>query len=141
MMVFRSIAVPIKAAVGYLLSVGASFGATTLVFNKGWSQVVNLPEKMAIISFFPILTMGILFGLAMDYEVFLVSRMREDTSTAGQRRTGRARRLRPLGKVVVAAAIIMFSRLRVLRPEGRAPSRRSRSGSRSAWRSTPSSCG
>ena len=77
-LVFRSIAVPIKATVGYLLSVLAAFGVSQLVFNRGIGlQVVNLDRLVPIISFMPIVVMGILFGLAMDYEVFLVSRMRE----------------------------------------------------------------
>lgn len=78
-MVFRSVWVPIKATLGYLLSVGAAFGATTLVFEKGWfSSVFNVDQPAPVISFLPILLMGILFGLAMDYEVFLVSRIREE---------------------------------------------------------------
>lgn len=77
--VFRSIWVPIKAALGYVLSAAAAFGAVTLVFNQGWAkQVINLPEAVPVISFLPIILMGILFKLAMDYEVFLVSRMREE---------------------------------------------------------------
>ncbi len=118
-MVFRSIAVPIKAAVGYLLSVGSSFGAATLVFNKGWfAAAVNLPEKMAIISFFPIITMGILFGLAMDYEVFLVSRMREEHVHGDNARHAVHDGFIHSAKVVVAAAIIMFAVFAFFVPRG-----------------------
>lgn len=79
MMVFRSIAVPIKAAAGYILSVLAAFGSVALVFNHGVGKdFINLPEAVPVISFLPIMLMGILFGLAMDYEVFLTSRMREE---------------------------------------------------------------
>ena len=118
-MVFRSIAVPIKAAVGYLLSVGSSFGAATMVFNKGWfAQAVNLPEKQAIISFFPIITMGILFGLAMDYEVFLVSRMREEHVHGDNARLAVHDGFVHSAKVVVAAAIIMFSVFAFFVPRG-----------------------
>jgi len=78
-MVFRSIAVPVKATVGFLLSVGAAFGATAMVFEYGWlGSLFNVDQTAPVISFLPILLMGILFGLAMDYEVFLVSRMREE---------------------------------------------------------------
>ena len=78
-MVFRSVAVPLKATVGYLLSVGAAFGATAMVFEYGWfSEIFNVAQTAPVISFLPILLMGILFGLAMDYEVFLVSRIREE---------------------------------------------------------------
>ncbi len=78
-MVFRSLWVPVKATVGYLLSVGAAFGATAMVFEYGWfGSAFNVHQTAPVISFLPILLMGILFGLAMDYEVFLVSRMREE---------------------------------------------------------------
>lgn len=108
-MVFRSIWVPVKAALGFLLSVGAAFGATTLVFNKGWFlRVVNLPETAPIISFLPIILMGILFGLAMDYEVFLTSRMREEF-VHGNRINPTEEGFVHSAKVVVAAAIIMFA--------------------------------
>ncbi|MGV8848222.1 MAG: MMPL family transporter [Propionibacteriaceae bacterium] len=119
MMVFRSIAVPIKAAVGYLLSIGSAFGATTLVFNQGWfSSVVNLHEKQAIISFFPIITMGILFGLAMDYEVFLVSRMREEHVHGDDARHAVHDGFVHSAKVVVAAALIMFAVFAFFVPNG-----------------------
>jgi RND superfamily putative drug exporter len=119
MMVFRSIAVPIKAAVGYLLSVGSSFGAATLVFNKGYfSGLVNLPEKTSIISFFPIITMGILFGLAMDYEVFLVSRMREEHVHGDNALHAVHDGFVHSAKVVVAAAIIMFGVFAFFVPKG-----------------------
>ena len=65
--------------VGFLLSVGASFGAVTAVFEWGWlAEELHVPHVGPVISFMPIILMGVLFGLAMDYEVFLVARMRED---------------------------------------------------------------
>ena len=73
--VFRSILVPLVAGLGFLLSVGAAFGATVLVFQKGVTGLVNTPGP--ILSFLPILLIGVTFGLAMDYQVFLVTRMRE----------------------------------------------------------------
>ena len=79
MLVFRSVAVPLKATLGYLLSVGASFGAVAVVFEWGWmAEALNVAKVGPVISFLPIILMGVLFGLAMDYEVFLVSRMREE---------------------------------------------------------------
>ncbi len=120
--VFRSVAVPIKATVGYLFSVGAAFGATALVFNDGFlKELINLDRPMPVISFLPILVMGILFGLAMDYEVFLVSRMREEyvhgKSAINAIRDGFV----ASGPVVVAAAIIMFSVFAFFVPEGMGP--------------------
>ncbi len=120
--VFRSVAVPIKATVGYLFSVGAAFGTTALVFNDGFArQLINLEEPMPVISFLPILVMGILFGLAMDYEVFLVSRMREEyvhgKSAIDAIRDGFV----ASGPVVMAAAIIMFAVFAFFVPEGMGP--------------------
>ncbi|TRY18071.1 MMPL family transporter [Tessaracoccus rhinocerotis] len=120
--VFRSVWVPVKATVGYILSVGAAFGASTLVFNEGWlKELVNLERGMPLISFLPILVMGILFGLAMDYEVFLVSRMREEyvhgKSAIESIRAGFV----ASGPVVMAAALIMFGVFAFFVPEGMGP--------------------
>lgn len=117
--VFRSIWVPIKATVGYLLSVGAAFGVTALVFNMGVGmRIVNIDHTIAVISFLPIIVMGILFGLAMDYEVFLVSRIREEyvhgTPAVESIRKGFV----ASGPVVMAAALIMFSVFAFFVPEG-----------------------
>jgi RND superfamily putative drug exporter len=121
-MVFRSIAVPLKATVGYLLSVGASFGATAAVFEWGWfSSVFNVAQTAPVISFLPILLMGILFGLAMDYEVFLVSRMREDFVHGGDAHAAIENGFVASSRVVVAAAIIMFSVFAAFVPEGEGP--------------------
>ncbi|MGI3785667.1 MAG: MMPL family transporter, partial [Janthinobacterium lividum] len=127
-MVFRSIAVPIKATVGYLLSVGAAFGVTAMVFEYGWfGSVFNVVQTAPVISFLPILLMGILFGLAMDYEVFLVSRMREEyvhaVAHAGAPSRAIARAAVENGfvassRVVVAAAVIMLSVFGAFVPEG-----------------------
>ena len=118
-MVFRSIWVPVKAAFGYLLSIGAAFGATTLVFNQGWlAGAINLHETTAVISFFPIITMGILFGLAMDYEVFLVSRMREEHVHGGDARQAVHDGFVHSAKVVAAAAVIMFAVFAFFVPNG-----------------------
>ncbi|MDF1487496.1 MMPL family transporter [Tessaracoccus caeni] len=120
--VFRSVWVPIKATVGYLLSVGAAFGATALVFNQGWfMSLVNLEQPMAVISFLPILLMGILFGLAMDYEVFLVSRMREEYVHGKTALEAVRSGFVASGPVVVAAALIMFAVFAFFVPEGMGP--------------------
>lgn len=81
LMVFRSVMVPIVAGVGFLLSMGATFGATVLVWQKGLWGLVDAPGP--IISFMPIFLIGVTFGLAMDYQVFLVSRMREYYTHSG----------------------------------------------------------
>ncbi|TAJ49139.1 MAG: MMPL family transporter [Herbiconiux sp.] len=118
-MVFRSIAVPIKAALGFVLSVGASFGVSVAVFQWGWlNDVLNVHATGPIISFLPILLMAILFGLAMDYEVFLVSGMREEYV-----RSKDAKRAVRIGfqhgaRVVTAAALIMFFVFFAFVPEG-----------------------
>jgi RND superfamily putative drug exporter len=118
-MVFRSIAVPIKAALGFALSVGASFGVTVAVFQDGlFADLLGVHSTGPIISFLPILLMAILFGLAMDYEVFLVSGMREEYV-----KTKDARRAVRIGfqhgaRVVTAAALIMFFVFFAFVPEG-----------------------
>ncbi|ACZ32218.1 MMPL domain protein [Xylanimonas cellulosilytica DSM 15894] len=123
-MVFRSIWVPIKAALGYLLSVGAAFGVVTLVFQDGFlADALNVTRTGPVISFMPIVLMGVLFGLAMDYEVFLVSRMREDYVHGVSTDTGRARRavlsgFRASAPVVTAAAVIMFAVFVAFVPHG-----------------------
>nr|WP_249776761.1 MMPL family transporter [Leifsonia sp. C5G2] len=118
-MVFRSIAVPIKAALGYLLSVGAAFGAVTVVFEWGWlADALHVDKTGPIISFMPIILMGVLFGLAMDYEVFLVSRIREDYVHGGDARRAIQSGFVGSAKVVTAAAIIMISVFAAFVPEG-----------------------
>ena len=121
-MVFRSIAVPIKATLGYLLSVAAAFGVTAMVFEWGWfGSLFNVAQTAPVISFLPILLMGILFGLAMDYEVFLVSRIRE--AYVHGRNAGAAieQGFVSSSRVVVAAAVIMFSVFAAFVPEGEGP--------------------
>lgn len=106
--VFRSILVPIKAALGFVLSVLVSFGATVAVFQWGWlKDVIGLSQPGPIISIMPILLLGILFGLAMDYEVFLVSRIREDYVHNGDARSGIVEGIRHSARVIVAAGLIM----------------------------------
>ena len=105
---FRSLVIPIVATLGYLLSVGASFGASTAVFQWGWlDPVIAAPQGDPMLSLLPLLLVGVLFGLAMDYQVFLVSRIKEmhDGGMPPRRaiREGFARS----GPVLVAAATIM----------------------------------
>jgi RND superfamily putative drug exporter len=108
--VFRSVLVPLKAAAGFLLSVGAALGAVVAVFQWGWlATVFGVEQPGAIVSTMPIVLIGIAFGLAMDYQVFLVTRMREEYVRGTEARqsviTGFARGAR----VVTAAGIIMIS--------------------------------
>ncbi|GGM41425.1 MMPL family transporter [Microbacterium saperdae] len=129
--VFRSIWVPITAAAGYLLSIVAAFGVVGAVFEWGWfADLLHVAKVGPIISFMPIILMGVLFGLAMDYQVFLVSRMREDfvhdpDSKSPDRATRRAAALRTVrsgftgsAKVVTAAGLIMFAVFVAFVPEG-----------------------
>jgi RND superfamily putative drug exporter len=105
---FRSLLIPLIATLGYLLSVGASFGASTAVFQWGWlDPVIAAPQGDPMLSLLPLLLVGVLFGLAMDYQVFLVSRIKEmhDKGMSPKQaiREGFARS----GPVLVAAAAIM----------------------------------
>ena len=119
MMVFRSVLVPIKAALGFLLSVVASFGVLVAVFQWGWlSTVFNVETTGPIISFMPILLMAVLFGLAMDYEVFLVSGMREEFVKTGDARYAVEHGFANGARVVTAAALIMFFVFIAFVPEG-----------------------
>uniref|UniRef100_UPI001302E2FB MMPL family transporter n=1 Tax=Amycolatopsis kentuckyensis TaxID=218823 RepID=UPI001302E2FB len=120
-MVFRSIWVPIKATAGYLLSVAAAFGATSFVFVQGHlADVLNVTHTGSVISFLPIILMGVLFGLAMDYEVFLVSRIREDYVHNGDPHHAIESGFISASRVVVAAAVIMFAVFAAFVPEGSA---------------------
>ncbi|MET7947403.1 MMPL family transporter [Micromonospora sp. NPDC005324] len=110
MLVFRSLLVPIKAALGFLLTVAATFGITVAVFQQGHlADLVGLDTPGPLISFLPILLIGILFGLAMDYEVFLVSRMREDFVHGATARQATISGMGHGARVVTAAALIMMS--------------------------------
>ncbi|PFG21015.1 MMPL family transporter [Serinibacter salmoneus] len=118
-MVFRSVWVPITATLGYILSVAAAFGASTLVFEYGWfGGLLNVTDTGPIISFMPILLMGVLFGLAMDYEVFLVSRMREEYVHGKDARAAIHAGFRGSASVVTAAAIIMIAVFVAFVPHG-----------------------
>lgn len=129
--VFRSLWVPITAAAGYLLSIVAAFGIVGAVFEWGWfADALHVAKVGPIISFMPIILMGVLFGLAMDYQVFLVSRMREDfvhdpEGKSPDRATRRAAAHRAVrsgftgsAKVVTAAGLIMFAVFVAFVPEG-----------------------
>ncbi|MEU5022821.1 MMPL family transporter [Streptomyces milbemycinicus] len=110
MVVFRSLLVPLKAALGFLLSVVAALGAVVAVFQWGWGgSLFNVEEPGPIMSMMPIFMIGVVFGLAMDYEVFLVTRMRE--AYVHGERPGQAvvTGFKHGARVVTAAAVIMMS--------------------------------
>ncbi|MGY2002527.1 MMPL family transporter [Blastococcus sp. SYSU DS1024] len=120
-LVFRSLLVPLVGVLGFVLTIGASLGATVAVFQWGWlADAVNLDTTGPLISLTPILVIGILFGLAMDYQIFLVSRMHEahahGVAPLQAIRTG----FRQAAPVVVAAALIMFSVFAGFVPAGEA---------------------
>ncbi|MGV9993740.1 MMPL family transporter [Streptomyces sp. NPDC003374] len=107
-LVFRSVLVPLKAAVGFLLSIGASLGALVAVFQWGWlADLLGVGQTGQSMSTMPIFMVGIVFGLAMDYEVFLVTRMREAYSAGQAPREAIVTGFRHGGRVVTAAALIM----------------------------------
>ncbi|MGV8897521.1 MAG: MMPL family transporter [Rhodoglobus sp.] len=119
MAVFRSVLVPIKAALGFLLSVVASFGIVVAIFQWGWfSELLHVENPGPILSFMPIILMAVLFGLAMDYEVFLVSGMREEFVKTGDARHSVSTGFANGARVVTAAALIMFFVFFAFVPEG-----------------------
>jgi len=108
MVVFRSVLVPVKAAIGFLLSIAASMGLVVWVFQDGHiAEQLGVAQTGPIVSFLPILLIGILFGLAMDYEVFLVSRMREAFVHTDKAHESIITGYGHSGRVVTAAALIM----------------------------------
>ena len=108
--VFRSLLVPLKAVIGYVLSVLACLGAVTFVFQNGHlDSLFGIPKAGPILSFLPVLLIGVLFGLAMDYEVFLVSRMREEFLRSNDTDSAVVDGYRSSAKVVSSAGIIMIA--------------------------------
>lgn len=107
--VFRSILVPLKAVLGFLLSVGVSLGATVAVFQWGWlAELIGIDKSGPVLFMLPLLLTGILFGLAMDYEVFLVSRMREEFVHGTPAGEAVVNGFQYGARVVTAAAVIMI---------------------------------
>jgi RND superfamily putative drug exporter len=108
--VFRSVVVPLKAALMNLLSIGASFGVMVMVFQWGWgADLIGLETTVPILPFIPMFMFAILFGLSMDYEVFLLSRIREEYLNTGDNDTSVVRGIAGTGRVITSAALIMIS--------------------------------
>jgi RND superfamily putative drug exporter len=108
MAVFRSLLVPLKAVVMNLLSIGAAYGVIVAIFQWGWMKDVFGIEPAPIEPFMPMMLFAIVFGLSMDYEVFLLSRVREEWQRTGDPRTSVADGLAATARVITAAAAIMI---------------------------------
>ena len=110
MIVFRSILVPLKAAVMNLLSIAAAYGVIVAVFQWGWAnQLIGMQHTMPINPFAPLIMFAILFGLSMDYEVFLLSRIREEYLATGDSHKSVVTGLANTARVITSAALIMIS--------------------------------
>jgi putative drug exporter of the RND superfamily len=110
MVVFRSIVVPLKAALMNLLSVGAAYGVLVAVFQWAWLKgLFGLEGPVLIASPVPVILFGILFGLSMDYEVFLLWRIREEYARTGDNAESVARGLAATGRVITSAALVMVA--------------------------------
>ena len=108
MVVFRSIAIPLEAAVMNLLSAGAAFGVVTAVFQWGWgASLLGIDKTGPIEAFLPVMMFAILFGLSMDYEVFLVSRIYEEWHRRRDNSEAVTHGLAATGRTITAAAAIM----------------------------------
>ena len=110
MIVFRSIIVPLKAALMNLLSIAAAYGVIVAVFQWGWgNELIGLQHTMPINPFAPLMMFAILFGLSMDYEVFLLSRIREEYLATGDSHQSVVTGLSNTARVITSAALIMMS--------------------------------
>ncbi len=109
MLVFHSVLVPLTAAVMNLLSVAAAYGATVAVFQWGWAKgLVGLESTVPIVPFVPMMMFAVLFGLSMDYQVFLLTRVREEYIRTGDTRQGVVLGLARTARVITSAALIMI---------------------------------
>jgi len=110
MLVFRSVLVPLKAVGLNLLSIGAAHGVMVMVFQWGWAAgLIGLESTVPIVSFIPMFMFAILFGLSMDYEVFLLSRVREEYVATGDNQVSIVNGIAMTGRVITSAALIMIS--------------------------------
>jgi RND superfamily putative drug exporter len=109
MLVFRSVLVPLKAALMNLLSIGAAYGVIVAVFQWGWGKsLVGLEDTVPIVAFVPMMMFAILFGLSMDYEVFLLSRVREEYLQTGDNTGSVISGIASTARVITSAALIMI---------------------------------
>ena len=109
-LVFRSILVPLKAALMNLLSIGAAYGVVVAIFQWGWAKdLVGLESTVPIVAFVPMFMFAILFGLSMDYEVFLLSRVREEYLHSGDNTKSVTTGIATTARVIASAALIMIS--------------------------------
>jgi RND superfamily putative drug exporter len=105
---FRTVVVPPQAAVMNLLSIGASYGVLTAVFQYGWlHSLIGLPGKVPVVSYVPLFMFAVLFGLSMDYEVFLVSQIEEHVHEGEDNKTSVTSGLVTSARVITSAALIM----------------------------------
>jgi putative drug exporter of the RND superfamily len=109
LVVFRSLVIPVQAAVMNLLSIAASLGVTQAVFERGWLGGLLGVSPGSIDAFVPVLAFAIIFGLSMDYEVFLVSRVHEEWQTRDDASAAVREGLARTGRVITAAAAVMFA--------------------------------
>ncbi|MFJ4561594.1 MMPL family transporter [Streptomyces massasporeus] len=110
MLVFRSILVPLKAVLLNLLSIGAAYGVMVAVFQWGWGgALIGLEATVPIVSFIPMFLFAILFGLSMDYEVFLLSRVREEYLRTGDNGTAIVEGVSGTARIITSAALIMVA--------------------------------
>ena len=110
MLVFRSVLVPLKAAVMNLLSIGAAYGVVVAVFQWGWgNELIGVSDTVPVSPFLPMIMFAILFGLSMDYEVFLLSRVREEFVRTGDSHRSVVDGLAATARVISSAALIMIS--------------------------------
>ncbi|MFF0204508.1 MMPL family transporter [Streptomyces sp. NPDC005017] len=110
MLVFRSVVVPLKAVLLNLLSIGASYGIMVAVFQWGWGgALIGLEATVPIVSFIPMFLFAILFGLSMDYEVFLLSRVREEYLRTGDNGTAIVEGVSRTARIITSAALIMVA--------------------------------
>lgn len=109
-LVFRSILVPLKAALLNLLSIGAAYGVIVMVFQWGWGKgIIGLEATVPIVSFIPMFMFAVLFGLSMDYEVFLLSRVREEYLVTRDNDSSVIHGIASTARVITSAALIMIS--------------------------------
>lgn len=110
MIVFRSVVVPLKAAVFNLLGIGASYGILVAIFQWGWAaDLIGLESTVPVVSFIPLFMFAILFGLSMDYEVFLLTRIREEYDATGDNTHAVVHGIASTARVITSAALIMVA--------------------------------